>query len=300
MKISIKYLLIILGALAILFFVVQYTKRGNKSRSLKTNLVVFDVSDVSRLEITTYEDTVLLQKEKDRWTLLLNGENKNTKEGVVETVLNTLKAVEPSRLASRKEEKWKEYGVDTTGTRVKVFDGKKILSDLILGRFGVEEGQRDYHTFVRLFNDTDVYVASNFMKMTVYQNPNDYRDSRVLKINKDSLTSIAFEYGNESFELIKNTQWEIENQSVDSSQVADYLQAIRNLTSNDFYKGEVSTSSTGSITFKFTSQPEVSVEVHTSALAPIIKSSENKYEIFSSQELYEKIFVKQAYFFNAE
>ena len=81
-------------------------------------------------------------------------------------MLSTLTTIEPSRIASRSDSKWKDYAVDSAGTRVKVYQGSELVTDIVLGRFGVE-GQRSFYTYVRLSEDEDTYVANDFMKMSI-------------------------------------------------------------------------------------------------------------------------------------
>jgi hypothetical protein len=285
MKFSIKNLLIVLAVFVIAFAAVQLTKSKGRSKSLKSELVSIDTTKVSKVEITGPNGSVGLSKEGDIWMVEVEGGKKQTREKAVENMLTSLNTIKPSRLASRKKENWKDYSVDSTGTRVKVLSGSNILTDIVLGRFGVE-GQRSFHTFVRLHEDENVYVANDFMKMSVNENANDYRDNILLRLRKDSLTQVQFDYPGNSFSLIKDEKWTIGNQEADSATVAQFLSGLSYVTSKEF--ADVQPDFSHKVTFKFSNSDDVVIE--GSSLLNTIKSSENDFEVFNDETVWEKIF----------
>ncbi len=289
MKLSLKNLLIILGVLLVVYFAVQLTKREGRSKSLKSELVAIDTTKVTKVEISGPKGEVTLTKNEDEWTVTLPTGEKNTKENVVKNLLQTLNTIEPSRLASRKKETWKDYEVDSTGTRVKVYNRDKIDTDIVLGRFGVE-GQRNFYSFVRLFEDENVYVSNGFMKMSIYESPNDYRDNSVLRLKKDSLTQVTFSYPEGTFSLQKNNDWFIESERADSASVANFLQGLNFATSKEFHDIENTSSYTHSVTFSFSNAADITIEGIQENGDLIIKSSENEIETFNDSALWEKIF----------
>ncbi len=290
MKLSTRNLLIVLGVLGVAFLLVQFNKKGGKSKSLRSELVNIDTASVTKLEITSPKGTVSLSKAESGWEVALESGKKVAKENSVKNVLNTLNTIKPGRLAARKEDKWKDYSVDSTGTRVKVFEGDKVVTDIVLGRFGVE-GQRSFYTFVRLTEDENVYVANNFMKMGVYEEPNDYRNNEVFQLKKDSLVSINFDYPDSAFTLTKNEDWYVGSQKADSASVASHLQGLNSVSSKSFFDQPVSTSATHTITYSFTNRPELVVEGFSSGTDFIVRSSENKEEVFNDEALKKKVFI---------
>jgi hypothetical protein len=288
MKLSTKNLLIIFGILAIVFIVSNLTKREGRSKSLRTELIQIDTADVTKIIITSPNGSVELNKIESVWSVALDGSSKQTKKNTVESMLNNLNSIKPSRLASRKKEKWGEYAVDSTGTRIRLFAGDEIKTDIVLGRFGVE-GQRNFYTFVRLFEEENVYVANDFMKMSVYENPDDYRNNELLRLKKDSLTQVTFDYPEGSFSLVKNQDWFLGDSEADSTSVAGFLQDLNYLSSKEFENNSVS-AFTHKVTFSFTNQPEIVVEGAQMGENPIIKSSENQLETFNDSIAWDKLF----------
>lgn len=290
MKLSLRNLLIILIVLLAGFLVVNLTKRDGKSKSLRSELVTIDTAKVTRIEISSPNNSVELIKSEDTWEVTLPGGNKSTKESAIESALDNLISIKPSRLASRKRDKWKDYQVDSTGTRVKVFQGDEVATDIVLGRFGVE-GQRNFYSFVRLFDDENVYVANNFMKMSISENPDDYREDTVIRLEKDSLTQISFNYPEGTFSLLKtNDRWFLGEQPADSAQVASFFQSLRYTTSKNYFDDEIPTDYTHSVTFSFSDRDDIIIEGAKSDVGSLVKSSENDLELFDDSELWDKVF----------
>ncbi len=90
-----------------------------------------------------------------------------------------LLAIKPKRLAARDESKWSELQVDSTGSRVKVFRGFEI--NIGSGNWQIFiSAARTMNTFVRLYNDKDVYEVDGFLDMTFNQGANIFRDGTVI------------------------------------------------------------------------------------------------------------------------
>ena len=290
MKLTTRNLIIVLIALIAVFAVVQLTKRGTKSESLRSELVRFDTARVSKVVVQSPEGEVMLSKEGQQWSVLLpSGQAKATKKGVVASLLNSLSTIEPGRLAARKEDKWKDYAVDSTGTRVTVYEGDKPATDIVIGRFGME-GQRNFYSFVRLAEDTDVYVANGFMGMSIGKKPSDFRDNIALRLKKDSLTSIRFNYPDSAFILTKGEKWYLEDQEADSASVVTYLSGLSYLTSSMFYDENLLANPSHIVTFSFSNQDDISVEGYFQNGEMVTKSSANLLEVFQDKKITEKVF----------
>lgn len=295
MKFSVKNLIIILAVLVIGFIVLQYTKRDNKSKVLKSELVALDTASVTKIEVLSPKGEVILNKEGSNWMVNADDAPKRTKKGVVKSVLNNLNSIKPGRLAAKTESKWKDYQVDSTGTRVKVYEGNELATDIVLGRFGVE-GQRSYYTFVRLFEDENVYTAKDFMKMNIYEDANDYRDNVLLRLKKDSLTSIAFSSPEETFLLSKEDTWKVDGQPADSASVASYLSGLNMASSKNFHNEQVTGTPTHRVECTFSDKAPLIVEGYQLPEGIVLKSSENEVEYFLDTALFEKVFKQKSVF----
>ena len=187
-----------------------------------------------------------------------------------------------------------DFQVDSAGTRVKVFEGDNETLDIILGRFGVE-GQRSFYTYVRLADDNDTYVANNFMSMSISSTPDGFRMNDVFRLSKDSLMTIAFNYPDSAFTINKSEsgQWIIEGQPVDSTNMAKYLNGLRNVTNKSFDDGSFDAPILD-VTYMFNNRDNIQVSMDQDGT---VKSSENEVELFNDEALREKLFKGRSYFF---
>jgi hypothetical protein len=250
---------------------------------------------VSKLEVISPTNVAEVSKIGNDWKVkLADGQMVSATTSSVKNALQALNSIVPTRMTTKKPEKWGEYQVDTTGTRVKVYEGDKVTLDIILGRFGVE-GQRSYYTFVRLSEDDEVYVANNFMSFSVPSDASNYRNKALAKINKDSLVAVNFNYpADSSFRLEKVAdQWNVNGVQADSAAVAKYLSALNFLngqTFDDNTSGLIAPAIT--TTFEMSNGQNITIEGYRKEDQWLVHSSENEEAYFSDKATADKIFIR--------
>lgn len=229
----------LLGFLVILILVyvsLKVFKNTSRSKSFRQELVQIDTAQVSKLVISKSGESFQVMKEDGSWEVTLS-DNKtvDATASSVKNALSTLLSIRPDRIATRDPEKWSDYQVDTAGTRVQVFEGNKNTLDMIIGRFGVQ-GQRQFHTFVRLEGDDEVYAANDFMGISFPSEPKSFRNSRFLEMKTDSIARITFQYPADSSYILskRDSIWFIGSQLADSASVAGYLSDLRFISSTEF------------------------------------------------------------------
>ena len=284
-------LLGLLGALVVIYLIVTFTGNTGRSKSFKDVLVEIDTAKVTKVQITSPGNSVTLQKlGTDQWQVQSGEIQKKAVTRVVENFFQTLRGAKPSRLVSRSEGTWKDYAVDSTGTRVEVFEGSNKSLDLVVGRFGVE-GQQNFHTYVRLFADKDVYLSENFMGISLPKESEGFRNADVLRLQKDSLTQVSFNYPDSAFSIYNNGgRWTSTDFQLDSASVASYINGLSYVTSREFEEGPLLGSPVLNVTFGFTNQPEIQISAYPKNDGYVIQSSENEDEFFTQSSVLEKIF----------
>ncbi|MDN5202383.1 DUF4340 domain-containing protein [Fulvivirgaceae bacterium BMA10] len=304
-KISLAKLLGVLVILLLIYFALDFFGKSDRSSSFREVLVEIDTAEVTKLKISKNTETVELNKQNGQWLLSLeNGKQVLAKEGSVEGTFSSLMNIKPSRIATKDQKKWKDYQVDSTGVRVEVFEGDNNSLDLIIGRFGAK-GRNQFHTFVRLFEEDEVYAADNFIGGTVSSDAGAYRDQSISNLTADSLQTISFIYPADStFKLEKvGDQWSMSGRAVDSANMASYLADIRYLSSSSF-SNDVETSQLTSPLYSFivTSKGEDDLQIdayHTNN-GIVLQSSLNETGLFRDEALVEKIFKSGSYFESKE
>ena len=284
-------LLGVLGLLVVVYLLVTFTSDKSRSKSFRTELVSIDTAKVTQVTMTTTsENTVINKTGPDSWLVEVDGGTKPARASVVTNLLTSLEGVKPSRLVARTADKWKDYTVDSTGTRVKIFEGNQLTLDLIIGRFGVE-GQRNFHTYVRLAEENDVYLAKDFMGISIAKSADDFRNGDILRIRKDSLTQVSFNYPDSAFSVVNTGgSWISDQFEVDSTRFAQYLGGLSFVTSKNFTAGEGLRTPELNVTFSFSNQPEIQVSAHGAGNGWVLQSSDNTDEYFNDQTAFDKIF----------
>ncbi|MFT5641290.1 MAG: hypothetical protein ACI9A7_001394 [Cyclobacteriaceae bacterium] len=280
---------ILVGVLAV-YFLVKYTGGSDRSESFLEVLVDLDTAAVTKIEIFGQEENVVLTKAGKSWSV---GE-KPASATTISGFMNTLNTIEPSRIASRKEASWKDFQVDSAGTRIKVYEEGDNVLDIIIGRFGAE-GQRSYYSYVRLFEENDTYVADNFIGMSLGQKSADFRNGNFLKLVRDAISSVDFNYPDSAFSLQKSLggAWVIAGEEADSVAVASYFGGLSNVNNRNFTAA--SGESTYEAIYHLTNGEDIVV---TGFGDSILKSSQNEAEVFQDESLHDKIFKSRSSFFD--
>ena len=224
----------------IVIVTIMFVTDGKNERTFKENLVDIDTSKISEISIySKAHGEVKLLKTNNLWKVKLTGDKSSAvPESKMISLFNQLLEIKPKRLAARNENKWKDFKVDSSGTRVIVKEGGNTSLDLIIGRFAFQQ-PRTMNTYVRLFNDVDVYEVDGFLQATFNQDANSFRDGRILgyKTKNENWKNLEFTYpADSSFQLVKlENRWRTVKYSfIDSAKTAQYLNQLSNLSSSEF------------------------------------------------------------------
>ncbi len=300
-------LLAFLVLLILAYAGVKLFKNTSRSRAFREDLVEIDSSRVTKMVISKPGESFEVVEEDGDWKVIIN-ENKKVPAMArsVQNAMGTLMTIEPDRIATRDPEKWRDYQVDTAGTRVQVYEGDKRTLDLIIGRFGVQQGRQQqfgmqgrqqFHTFVRLKEDDEVYAADDFMGMSFPSEPSSFRNTRFVELETDSIAQITFDYpADSSFILSKQgMDWYIGPSPADSASVADYLSGLSYISSKEFVD-DVEPASMINPLFKVnveqTDGHTVQMEAYRHpAHNYVLHSSYNPESYFSDEKLIDRVFV---------
>lgn len=297
-------LIAILGILILIYAGVRFFKNTDRSKSFRAELVTIDTAAVDRFVISKGGESFDIKKNQSGWKVSI-GNNKTAEatSSSMRNAMGSLLSIKPDRIATRDPEKWKDYQVDSSGTRIQAFDGNSNVLDLIIGRFGMH-GNQQFHTFVRLSEDNEVYAADNFMGMTFPSDPAGYRNTLFLQTNNDSISQIVFRYPADSSFILNrvNEKWQVGVLFADSAKVIEYLSNLRYINSAEFVDDieqtalinptlsiEIVANGFGNVIMEAYSHPRYGYILH---------SSENPNSYFSDMVLAEKIFINQPSLFN--
>lgn len=311
----------ILAVLVLVYLGFEFFGGKSRSKSFKTELVEIDTAKVSKLLIESKGESLELIKENNAWKVSIgNGKYVEAQNSNVKSTLNSLLTIKPSRIVAKNPEKWKDYQVDSAGIRVQIFEGSKSTLDLVIGRFGFDQkalqqqqqqmggrgGMPQFYTYVRLQNEKEVYVADNFMGMSINSDANGYRNKQLLSVTTDDISQIQFHYPADSgFVLSKiDSVWSIFGSQPDSVATASYLSDIRNVNSSNFVDDVPSSalvSPTVSMSISQYGKADIMVKAFQHPIHKwIINSSENPLAYFADEAVVEKLFVGKEKLLNSE
>jgi len=299
-----KTLGIVFGILLIIVAVIFISQSGKNERTFREVLVDIDTSAVTEVLIypkSKNPNEVKLFKDKNEWRVTLpSGGTAKVTDQRMTSLFAQLLAIQPKRLAARDESKWNELQVDTTGSRVKVFEGSDLALDLVIGRFQFQQ-PRTMNTYVRLYNDKDVYEVDGFLDMTFNQGANVFRDGTVINSDYKDWKQIQFVYPSDSsFQLVNNgNKWLLNGNPTDSTKTVNYLNRLRNLTNTSFVddkKNSNSTTPTFSLNITTNDMKFIEVNCYEDSTSTIIHSSQNPEAWFDGASLTKTIFVGKSTF----
>ena len=239
-KVNNRFLITVFFILLIFVVVVFFFDSGKNERTFRDVLVNIDTTAVTEIQIISKANNnqpLKIFKQNNKWLVeLMNGKNARVPNQKIEQTFKELTSIMPKRLAARGQDKWSEYQVDSSGTRIQVMEGNSTTLDIVIGRFNYQQQTRNVSTYVRLYNDKDVYEVEGFLAMTFNQNADAFRDGTVVKGDFNTWNQLVFDYpADSSFSLTKkNGNWFINDNESDSAKTVDYLRRLSNLTKNNF------------------------------------------------------------------
>ena len=139
--------------------------------------------------------------------------------------------LEISKPVSSNPENQFKFEVDTTGTRVQVYERGALKSVFFVGKAGSSFTE----TYIRAAGSTEVYLTNGVLTSTFNRRLEDWRDKTVFKTEQEGIKSVKFTYGDTTFTLaLKDSSWRIGNDSTVESTVKSFLSTLANVQTDEF------------------------------------------------------------------
>jgi hypothetical protein len=289
-----------LGAITIasLLFLLNCQKRDSTAGQVDLPQIEIDRAAVTRILINKPDASTELVKADSGW--LVNNGSKTFKadEVTVMKMLSYMGQIEGSRLVSDSKDDWEKYGVNTTGSRIQVYEGDQQKADFFLGRMGMLQGGT-HTTYFRLASETNVLAADNFRKFNVPDEPNQYRNNVLMRFDPESISKITFDYPDSGSVFVrKERAWFSNGVEADSSLIRGYLNNISYETSSDFVDAPASSSQLKIECENYEGQ-KIVILAYRDEDGWIVSTSENPSENFRNNKLFDKIFKPVSSFFKS-
>lgn len=314
-----RILLLILIILVAVFLVAKFLKTGKTEKSFKTELVQLDTSKITT--ILLYPKAEDLEEIRfvlngNNWTVSKDGVISDVGDNSVEGLLAQLIQVKPKRLAARSTEKWEEYQLtDSLATRIRVIEkGNNETLDLMIGKFTYQQSNDPYGgrgnvigtTYVRLWDEEEIYAVDGFLSMSVNREFNSWRNQVITNTRKEDVTKLIFSYpADTGFIALKNDSiWMANGEVADSLKIDQFLSSLSYKNSSEFTDDFTPSSNPDfQLTIEGNNFSPVSIQVFSIAGdLYVINSSLNPGSYFQSKRegLYSDLFKSSSYFLTPE
>jgi hypothetical protein len=297
-KNSNKSLWILFAALLVIAVLVFTTESTKQERSFKTDIITVDTSAVTSFSIFPKSQKgkeVKFLKDGNTWKVSgMEGKIYTVPNNKVKNLFDQLLQIKPKRVAARSKNKWSEYQVDSSATRVVVREKGSDVLDLIIGKFAFQQ-PRTMSTFVRLSGENDVYEVDGFLDMTFNKDVNNFRDETVIRSDKENWNKLSFSSNvGESFDLVKvDNFWTIDGAKTDSAKTEKILVTLSRLMNTNFIDVETSKLplQTSELTINQADGEPIEITAYKNETSYIIKSSQNAENYFDGNKIGDKIFI---------
>jgi len=285
-KLAVTFLFLLL-----LVAVVIILDNTGKESTFDQQIVSIDSTRVSKIILypkSNNHKEVKLVKQHDKWQIqTASNKFKNVPPEKVNELIKAALKIQPLRLAAKNEKKWKEYQVDTSGTRVEMYEDDDKTLDIVIGKFMFQEPQ-SMTTFVRLTNENNVYAVDGFLEFIFNKTAESFRNEILVNLVNDEINKVSLNYTTDSsFVLEKvNGKWFINGESADSAKTADYTRTLSNLRSPEFADVQIKGQKSGSIKIESAGNKSVELNIYPDG---VIASSANKDEVFYAGKLLSQI-----------
>ncbi|MGE0588075.1 MAG: DUF4340 domain-containing protein [Cyclobacteriaceae bacterium] len=241
-RFSNKILIIVLVALVAIFALSRIFRSPKLESNLRKELVKLDTAAVTEVRINREAEgggEVKLKRDGNTWKVSIDSKEAEAGAGAVKSMLGVMKDLQAQRMVARKKEKWDTYQVGESSTRVTAYNGSEKLADFRVGKTGFSQGQGrgqgSAYTYLRLTDEDEVYSSEGFITSHFNRSFDDWRNQIFLKINRDEVTKIEFNYPDSSFVLEKkDSLWFVGGTPAVETKVNQYFSKVRFKTIGEF------------------------------------------------------------------
>lgn len=308
-KFSNKTLLLLLVVLAAAVGAVKCFDSKKGERNFRSELVE-DVDSAKVSTILIYPkskkgEEVKLTKEGAGWKVkITDSKSQQVDSARMTGLFKAILSLKPTRLAARGSDKWKEFEVDTTGSRLVVKEGDKTTLDIIIGKFNFSGG-REVETLVRLSGEDETYAVNGFLDGTFNTGIDAYRDKTIVKGSKDNFTKLAFAFADTMSYFIEkqDSMWLIDGVTgVNATETENFLNTLAALNAVSFVDDVDATGLLASHTLEIddTQGNKTKVEGFIQNNRKIIRSSQNADNLLNGDGVWEKVFADKSKFIRVD
>ncbi len=202
-----KSILALLGVFIVLLVVYLLVNSARNVTTKPRPFFTVDTTDVDEIQIKSPEGEVVLKRSGSSWRL--SSPLDYPAEGnYISSLLTKVKDMTIENLVTTNTDEDTLYGFDSTAIEVSLYGKGKPLAQFIIGK----TAENFRHTYCRRSGEDAIYRVKGSFTSYFKRKTKDWRDKKILDLDRDSITRIDYQYPKESFSLVKaDTVWTIES-----------------------------------------------------------------------------------------
>jgi hypothetical protein len=213
------------------------SKRGERSAAKESILFPgFDAEQVYSVEIKTADREVKLSKEDGTW-VVATSDNYPADSEAADTMLDKVRDLKSTLIASRSAEKHSQFEVDESGVEVKMLGTKEdLLAHFFIGKTGPDF----MSTYVRKVDQDRVLQVDGYLKSIFDKGTRGWRDRTIFSFDASQvqrLTLVSEEKGEIAIEALEDGGWQIIKPEValaEKEAVDDIVRDVSKLSADEF------------------------------------------------------------------
>lgn len=237
-KKNIFILLAILLGLIIIAFIIEVPlgKRGEKKQAKESIIFPgFSLDKANSVEIKSRGTVTKLLREDGKW--IISTEDKYPVDlKALEEMLNKVKDMKSSLVASKSSKKYSQFEVDSTnGIEVQIMGSEgKDMAHFFVGKMGPDF----MSTYLRRADQDRILLVSEYLRSVFDKGKNGWRDKTVISFDSSKAQKLSLIKDNkETLIEAKEDGWQILKPEVfaaDKAVVDEIVKDLSNLTADDF------------------------------------------------------------------
>ncbi len=216
--------------LAIAFVVLQKPGEQSRSSAAAGTLLRIDSVAVDRIELRNPSSRIVLEKKGAEW-YVTQPLSAHADQTAVASLIGVCRELRSLGVVSGRPDKHGVFQVDSTGTRVTVYEKGAETASFIVGKAGSTYAD----TYLRLAHSNDVLQVSGLPGDRINRPLRDWRDRTITRVPRETIRQISYQYGDTTFVVaLKDSVWMIGRDKVQPSIINGLLGTLSSLQADDF------------------------------------------------------------------